>query len=832
MRLMTLRFALLFAGAVALAAYSASMADDDGTSAAEVPPQAARAPAEQPPPLTPPNGDWALPPRRSAPGSEKIDSHLASLFAIETIARADGRSLTAMDAAELPDDLRGAIAARMLRMDRAGRVMVQAALAGDPGAAARELEAAGMRVSRVADDAGIAVGMLPIAELERAAALPGVRFLSLPDVPTLASGSQLTQGDAILDADNLRTLYGVNGSGVRVGVISDGLEGLAAAQGSGDLPSVNSSTCDVVASVPAGEPADATSTGAGAEGTAMLEIVHDMAPGAELWLGYFGMNTSTHGTIADFMAAVDCLAANVDVVVDDIQSFNIGPYDGTSTISQNANTELNRATNRIRGYYTVAGNMALQHYQEPYVDSAPLNSASNLHTFQSTGSTSNQLSLVPRTGDPLYLVSGGSVVVMLQWNDPFASSSNDYDLYLGRTSDATIVAYSVNVQSGSQAPTEYIVYTNTGASQYFEIIIDKWSGSVRTFDLFIPWCDCVPLPGGTWDQPVHNYNTISSSIPNNSDASGGVLSLGAIDAADPGNDTIEPYSSRGGTNDGRVKPDIAAVDGVNVTASGGFFSPFYGTSAAAPHAGAIAALILSCKPSLKQGEPGDSPAADRATLRGALQNTAVDLGSAEPDNTYGYGRLDADAAAANAGCAAPTPTPTSTPTRTSTPTPTATITPTPVADTDGDGVPNASDNCPSASNPGQENTDAGNTAIGFPGADTAGNACDSDDDGDGCTDTEEQGTDQNFGGQRNPLSVWDFYDVNSDQRIDLNDTLDILAHFGHGTADDPLDNLMDRMVPGGAQPWQTVEDTSGNGIDLTDALDNLASFGHDCSAPP
>ncbi len=157
------------------------------------------------------------------------------------------------------------------------------------------------------------------------------------------------------------------------------------------------------------------------------------------------------------------------------------------------------------------------------------------------------------------------------------------------------------------------------------------------------------------------------------------------------------------------------------------------------------------------------------------------------------------------------------------------------SDGDCDGVTNASDNCVSIRNPGQENTDAGNTAIGFPGTDTAGDACDSDDDGDGCADAEETATysgSENFGGWRDANFVWDFYDVNGDQRIDLNDTLDILAHFGHGTADDPLDNRMDRMVPDGALPWQTAEDTSGNGIDLTDALVSLSSFGHDCSAPP
>lgn len=131
---------------------------------------------------------------------------------------------------------------------------------------------------------------------------------------------------------------------------------------------------------------------------------------------------------------------------------------------------------------------------------------------------------------------------------------------------------------------------------------------------------------------------------------GGVVSLGAINASDPGADTIASYSSRGPTNDGRLKPDATAIDGVSVTGSGGFFVPFYGTSAAAPHAGGIAALLLSCNPALRAGEPGDDPASDRASLRNALLGSAVDLGPAGPEMTYGHGRLDALAAARLAGC--------------------------------------------------------------------------------------------------------------------------------------------------------------------------------------
>jgi len=97
---------------------------------------------------------------------------------------------------------------------------------------------------------------------------------------------------------------------------------------------------------------------------------------------------------------------------------------------------------------------------------------------------------------------------------------------------------------------------------------------------------------------------------------------------------------------------------------------------------------------------------------------------------------------------------------------------------------------------------------------------------------QELGPDPNFGGDRDPLSFWDFFDVTGDRRIDVSDTLLILDHFGHGPNDDPLDDLLDRYSPDPAKPWQTAASADTNGIDLTDALVNLQSFGHDCSGAP
>jgi hypothetical protein len=108
-----------------------------------------------------------------------------------------------------------------------------------------------------------------------------------------------------------------------------------------------------------------------------------------------------------------------------------------------------------------------------------------------------------------------------------------------------------------------------------------------------------------------------------------------------------------------------------------------------------------------------------------------------------------------------------------------------------------------------------------------------DTDGDGCSDGEEMGLDPLFGGNREPLVFWDFYDVDDgsktgtrDGKIDLRDPLFMLPHFGHGPSDDPFDNLLDRFIPDDAMPWRTA--ASDSGVTFTDILANLKSFGHVC----
>jgi hypothetical protein len=524
----------------------------------------------------------------------------------------------------------------------ADRVQVWGWVRSDLDAATALLSGLGVEVEREDAARRLLQAWVPVGALGELGRSGLFRAVALPSYGVLNAGAVTTQGDLLLNAAQLRSSAGVDGSGVRVGLTSDSVKGLSSAVASGDLPvNVDVTTCNI-------EGNDPTSFGSG-EGTAMLEIVHDLAPGATLVFGNWGF-----GTGLDFNAAIDCLAANTDVVVDDVGFFNAGSYDGTSFVSQNTSDELNRATNRIRLYATSAGNQATTHYQEAFNDTGVNLVISGItyrmHRFIQTAGTSNAgLSISTCSGvpcaNPLVLASGATVTVLLQWNDSFAGSSNDYDVFLYDRTTSSFVAGSTDNQNGTQEPAEGFAFTNPHAKGTFDILIGRFSGVARTFDMFVLCNGCDTLANGA----KLNFNTVGSSVPNQSDSGGGVFSVGAINAGDPNNDDIAFYSSRGPTNDSRTKPDVTAIDGVSITGAAGFPNPFFGTSAAAPHLAGVAALLLDKAPALLAGELGDNPAGDRTTLRNAILSSARDRGVAGVDNTFGSGLADAFAAGALVG---------------------------------------------------------------------------------------------------------------------------------------------------------------------------------------
>jgi hypothetical protein len=226
-----------------------------------------------------------------------------------------------------------------------------------------------------------------------------------------------------------------------------------------------------------------------------------------------------------------------------------------------------------------------------------------------------------------YAVGAGAVLtVILQWNDAFGASGNDYDLVLADSGFSGVLDVSDLVQNGNDDPYERIDWVNTGGSTaHVVVMIYPFSASARTLELnaygYIAGEDDDISPADSvWGHPAVEE----------------VFSCAAIDAADPGLDDIETYSSRGPCTisfpsaEVRDAPFITAVDGVTVTGAGGFPSPFYGTSASAPHLAGICALMLDRNPLLTP-----------AQVQAALAAEALDRGEPGFDFVFGHGLVDA-----------------------------------------------------------------------------------------------------------------------------------------------------------------------------------------------
>src|SRR5262249_54432367 len=99
-------------------------------------------------------------------------------------------------------------------------------------------------------------------------------------------------------------------------------------------------------------------------------------------------------------------------------------------------------------------------------------------------------------------------------------------------------------------------------------------------------------PAGPFPNPLHATNVVG---PFSSDGAPRIFFTSTGAAITPGDLSV---------TGGQIlqKPDITAADGVSVSGAGGFSSPFFGTSAAAPHAGAIAALVKSADLTLTSGQ--------------------------------------------------------------------------------------------------------------------------------------------------------------------------------------------------------------------------------------
>ncbi len=466
---------------------------------------------------------------------------------------------------------------------------------------------------------------VPALRLEAIAGLPGVRFVDAAHEGT-TNRNTTSEGVVTHRVDLSRNNLGYTGTGQKICALSDGINSLAERQASGDVSTV----VDVL-------PGEA---GSGEEGTAMLEILNDLAPGARL-----GFATAFGGEAAfaqNILDLADPAKAGCTIIADDFEYY-AEPVFQDGIVAQAVNT------------VTAAGVL----YFGAAANSGSLDAGTS-GTWEGTFNSAGQLTsdLIPGhilhefvPGEPGNAATSPSLRVFLHWAEPAGAAVNDYDLYVLNSTMSVVLGASTNVQNGAQNPFEYVgAPIGSPFPAGSRVVIAKKTGAqdrmlnVQWHRGGLTWSTAGAIRGhaaaaGAFSVAATPAATAYGATP--------PYSVGPYPAAFSGTSEIELFSSDGprrmffdaagnllpGATPGdftatggvvRKKPDLTAADGVSTDAPG--FATFFGTSAAVAHAAAAAALV-------RQAFPSWTP----QQFRSAVVGSAVDIDAAGWDRNAGAG---------------------------------------------------------------------------------------------------------------------------------------------------------------------------------------------------
>lgn len=538
-----------------------------------------------------------------------------------------------------------------------GRVVAEVRFDQGAGAGAESLRAAGadvLDVSRRYQTITVAAAPADLPAVAAVGGVAGVTEVLAPIVRGLDCGGTVrSEGDSQLGAASARGNFAVDGSGVTVGIVSDSFDRRASAAThaagdviGGDLPGPGS-PCG--SQQPVGILSDPVASGTD-EGRAMAQIVHDLAPGAAI-----DFATAAGGQTAFAKNIRGLAGAGAQVIADDAIYLD-EPFfqDGPVAVA------INEVTAGGASYFTAAGNdnvisngsdvgsVEAQFEAVPCPLGVPGASCAD---FKPGGGSDSAFE---------YTVEAGREIVLdLQWAEPWGGVQDNLDLYLVTAGGAVLNSSTYQNVSATQRPFEALAWKNEGATTTVRVGVTRTSGSAN------PRFKLVQVGnGGTGVFPTAGQLSESAGLPIGPTVIGhsgaaGAISTGAILYST----SLKPevYSSRGpvvhlfgpvtgvspAAPTGEVvisKPDLVATDCGATTffafKSGGFWR-FCGTSAAAPHAAAIAALM-------RQANPG----AGQAQIRAALLASGRPVGAFGP-TAVGAGLPDAFAAV-NSVALAPT----------------------------------------------------------------------------------------------------------------------------------------------------------------------------------
>ena len=528
-----------------------------------------------------------------------------------------------------------------------GRVVVDAIAVGEGRALLDQLREIGLedgvRAGRLVS------GRLPIDRLADAAQLPALRRimpsmarrpvppsarpLRTPDAGEQGAkvGATTTQGVALLQTDQVRNQFNTDGSGTTIGILSDSYDTATNVQTtaandiqSGDLPGPGNPNGFTT---PVSVLRDFDNPDASDEGRAMAQIIHDVAPGAELaFYSAFGAGQ------AGFASGIRSLRnqAGAGVIVDDV-IFLAEPMFQDGPIAQ----AVNDVTEDGAVYVSSAGNNGTNGYGDAFQDldvPGRLQPTNTRHDFGG--------------GDALQTVTipdGQTAQIVLQWSNSYASAGGpgaetDIDFYITDKQGDEVLAVSDfdnNGGGGNQPsdPIEFIEFENTGnvdadgddtPDQTFQIGIERVDGPAPDFLRYVifgpasinEYTDDDPADPADGPATLYGHANAEDAVAvAASDVRFGPQTFPNLDGR-----LVNTFSAYGGipivfdesgnrlpTPQDRLKPDVTGPDGVNTTFFGSdtgndpdTFPNFFGTSAAAPHIAAVAGLIRSINPDAEQ----------------------------------------------------------------------------------------------------------------------------------------------------------------------------------------------------------------------------------------
>ncbi|MEO6915874.1 MAG: S8 family serine peptidase, partial [Chitinophagaceae bacterium] len=450
-----------------------------------------------------------------------------------------------------------------------------------------------------------------------------------------------SEGDHAHRADDVRNLYGFTGQGIRIGVLSDSYNakgGAAADVANGELPGTgnplgNTTPVTVLEDFASGND----------YGRAMLQIVHDIAPKAQL---FFATAVISEASFVTNVQTLRNAPYNCDIIIDDV-AFGDEPVfqDGiTATVVDEVSASGGLYFVGATDLGSVAKNTSCL-WEGDFNDagSPVFTGSTKIGTIHNFGTVAN-----PVNGN---IITRAGYFYTLHWADPLGASTNDYDLFLV-SATGVVKAASTDIQDGTQNPFEIfeplalvagdrLVIFKSASAQPRALSMNTIAGRLTVF-----------TSGQIYGHSAAKSGFCIASTPALNPA-GANTHAGPFPGVFVSSNQVEIFSSDGprrifyhadgtaitpgnflfGTNGGnlRNKPDFTSADGVSTAmpVSSGL-KTVYGNTIAAIHAGSIVALIKSANPSLTSDQ-----------IRTILTTSALDIESPGYDNISGYGIIQA-----------------------------------------------------------------------------------------------------------------------------------------------------------------------------------------------